>query len=205
MRSSTAAMARAPKSQRRAFGKGELLQPPPPAPAEPLSTCLEALRTTWRREGSLAAIWQDWPRLAGPQLAPHCRPLSLQGGLLSVGASHPQWRQALQYSRPQLLAALRSAGHAVKDLRIQQHHTRPRTELESEASIWARHPSRIDVHGLDRCPRCARPSPAGELALWGHCGFCRRIELAEAGPPPGIDTAADGQEGSTPPSSAGLS
>lgn len=198
-------MARAPKSQRRAFGKGELLQPPPPAPAEPLSTCLDALRTTWRREGSLAAIWQDWPRLAGPQLAPHCRPLSLQGGLLSVGASHPQWRQALQYSRPQLLAALRSAGHAVKDLRIQQHHTRPRTELESEASIWARHPSRIDVHGLDRCPRCARPSPAGELALWGHCGFCRRIELAEAGPPPGIEAAADGQEGSPHPSSAGPS
>ena len=198
-------MARAPKSQRRAFGKGELLQPPPPTPAEPLSTCLDALRTTWRREGSLAAIWQDWPRLAGPQLAPHCRPLSLQGGLLSVGASHPQWRQALQYSRPQLLAALRSAGHAVKDLRIQQHHTRPRTELESEASIWARHPSRIDVHGLDRCPRCARPSPAGELALWGHCGFCRRIELAEAGPPPGIEAGADGQEGSPHPSSAGPS
>jgi len=171
-------MARAPKSQRRPFGKGELLQPPPPPPAEPLGSCLDALRSSWRREGSLAAIWQDWPQLAGEHLAPHCRPLQFQGGLLTVGASHPQWRQALLYSRPQLLAALRAAGHRVKDLRIQQHHSAERPQIESEAAVWARHPSRIDVHGMASCPACGRPSPAGEMALWGHCGFCRRSELA---------------------------
>jgi len=175
---SAAAMARAPKSQRRPFGKGELLQPPPPPPAEPLGSCLDALRSSWRREGSLAAIWQDWPQLAGEHLAPHCRPLQFQGGLLTVGASHPQWRQALLYSRPQLLAALRAAGHRVKDLRIQQHHSAERPQIESEAAVWARHPSRIDVHGMASCPACGRPSPAGEMALWGHCGFCRRSELA---------------------------
>ena len=186
-------MARAPKSQRRPFGKGELLMPPPPAPAQPLSSCLDALRSTWRKEGSLAAIWQDWPNLAGAQLAPHCRPLSLHGGLLTVGASHPQWRQALLYNRPQLLAALRSAGHAVKDLRIQQHHSQARAELESEASVWARHPSRIDVHGMECCPRCGRPSPAGEMALWGHCGFCRRTELAQVMPVDERSSASDEQ------------
>ena len=175
-------MARAPKSQRRAYGKGEVLMPPPPAPAEPLSSCLDQLRSSWRREGSLAAIWQDWPSLAGAQLAPHCRPLNLQGGILTVGASHPQWRQALLYSRPQLLAALRAAGHGIKELRIQQHHGQAKVELDSEASIWARHPSRIDVHGMDHCPRCGRPSPAGEIALWGHCGFCRRSEIAQVMP-----------------------
>ena len=175
-------MARAPQSQRRRFGKGELLQPPAPAPAQPLSSCLEALRISWRKDGSLAAIWQDWPKLAGSQLSPHCRPLTLQGGVLTVGASHPQWRQALLYNRPQLLASLRAAGHAVKDLRIQQHHSQVRPTLDSEAAIWARHPSRIDVHGMDRCPRCGRPSPAGEMALWGHCGFCRRVELSQTMP-----------------------
>ncbi len=175
-------MARAPKSQRRPFGKGELLQPPPPAPAQSLSACLERLRSQWRRDGSLAAIWQDWSKLAGAQLAPHCRPLNLQGDVLIVGASHPQWRQALLYSRPQLLASLRAAGHAIKDLRIQQHHSQPRPDLESEAAVWARHPSRIDVHGMETCPSCGRPSPAGEMALWGHCGFCRRSELAAITP-----------------------
>lgn len=171
-------MARAPQSQRRRFGHGELLQSPDPAPAEALSGCLKTLQRDWRAEGSIAAIWQDWPQLAGRQLAPHCQPLTFHGGLLTVGASHPQWRQALQYNRPQLIAALRAAGHAIRDLRIQQYHPSTRTELESEASIWERHPSRIDVHGIAHCPSCQSPAPAGEMALWGHCGFCRRQQLA---------------------------
>ena len=173
-------MARAPRSQRRRFGRGELMQLAEPAAAEPLLGCLESLQRDWRSQGSIAAIWQDWPRLAGAQLAPHCRPLSFHGGMLTVGASHPQWRQALQYSRPQLLAALRSAGHAIRDLRIQQHHAPTRPELDSETSVWARHPSRIDVHGLATCPQCQSPAPAGEMALWGHCGFCRRQRLASS-------------------------
>ena len=102
-------MGRAPKSQRRRFGKGEVLIPPEPAPVQAISGCLEALQSIWRQEGSLAALWQDWPKLAGDPLSSHCRPLALRSGMLTVGASHPQWRQALLYSKPQLLAAIRAA------------------------------------------------------------------------------------------------
>ena len=172
-------MGRAPRSQRRRFGRGEVLVPSPPPPVQPLQECLETLQSRWRREGSLAALWQDWPQLAGRPLADHCRPLNLSHGVLTVGARHPQWRQALQYSKPQLLAAVRSAGHAVRDLRIQQHHPSLTPELETEESVWARHPSRIDVHGMATCPCCDSPAPAGEMALWGHCGFCRRLKLSE--------------------------
>ncbi|MDG2216199.1 MAG: DUF721 domain-containing protein, partial [Synechococcus sp. cluster2_bin.235] len=49
----------------------------------------------------------------------------------------------------------------------------------TEESVWARHPSRIDVHGMASCPCCDSPAPAGEMALWGHCGFCRRLKLSE--------------------------
>ena len=171
-------MGRAPQSQRRRFGRGEVLLPPTPAPAQPLSGCLDALQKTWRQEGSLAALWQDWPTLAGDQLAGHCRPLSLRNGVLTVGASHPQWRQALLYSKLQLLAAIRAAGHPVKDLRIQQHHPATTRPLDSEASIWARHPSRADVHGMGSCPRCGRPAPQGEISLWKCCGFCHRERLS---------------------------
>ncbi|MEC9029661.1 MAG: DUF721 domain-containing protein, partial [Cyanobacteriota bacterium] len=66
-----------------------------------------------------------------------------------------------------------------KDLRIQQHHPGSTPKLESEASIWARHPSRIDVHGMAACQACGSPAPAGEMALWGRCGFCRRLQLAD--------------------------
>ena len=125
-------MGRAPRSQRRRFGLGEVLVPPQAQPVQPLVECLESLRSTWRREGSLAALWQDWPQLAGRPLADHCKPLNLSHGVLTVGARHPQWRQALQYSKPQLLAAVRSAGHAVRDLRIQQHHPSPTAALDTE-------------------------------------------------------------------------
>ena len=181
-------MGRAPRSQRRRFGRGEVLVPPPPPPVQPLQECLETLQSRWRREGSLAALWQDWPQLAGRPLADHCRPLNLSHGVLTVGARHPQWRQALQYSKPQLLAAVRSAGHAVRDLRIQQHHPSPTAELETEESVWARHPSRIDVHGMAVCPCCDSPAPAGEMALWGYCGFCRRLKLSELNGSPQEET-----------------
>ena len=144
-----------------------------------ISSCLNDLKASWKQNGSIAGIWQEWPRLAGPQLAPHCLPLSFRHGILVIGANHPQWRQALQYNRPQLLAALRNAGHDVKDLRIQQHHSLSKEAIESEQSIWARHPSRSDVHGMTSCSVCKSPAPAGEMALWGKCGFCRRKQLSQ--------------------------
>ena len=171
-------MAVAPDQQRRRLKGLEILQQAPPAPAAPLSDCLDSVSRQWRRDGGLAGLWQDWPTIAGDQLAPHCRPLSLRRGGLTIGASHPQWRQALQYNRLQLLAALKSKGHPVRDLRIQQHHNVNRARLESEANIWARHPSRTDVHGMGTCPACGRPAPNGEIKLWSVCGFCHRQRLS---------------------------
>lgn len=166
------------------LGNVSLLLPAPRPPAQPLVGCLQALHHDWRRHGHLAALWQDWPRLAGPQLAPHCRPLRLQARMLTVGAAPGPWLQALQYNRHQLLAALRAAGYDLRDLRVEQHHpsAAPSPGSEAEELIWARHPSRVDVHGQASCPRCGSPAPAGELGLWGHCGFCRREQLAQVQP-----------------------
>jgi hypothetical protein len=169
------------RGQARRVGNVSFLVPAPPAPATPLAGCLEALQSEWVREGHLAALWQAWPRLAGPQLAPHCRPLALRAGVLTVGAAPGPWLQALQYNRHQLLGALRGAGFAIRDLRVSQHH--PEAPIapgsQEQAAVWARHPSRSDVHGMAVCPACGRPAPAGEMALWSHCGFCRRAELAD--------------------------
>jgi predicted nucleic acid-binding Zn ribbon protein len=160
-----------------------VLMPAAAPPATSLGACLEGLRRQWEGDGQLAGLWQAWPRIAGSQLAPHCRPLNLQGGVLTVGAAPGPWLQALQYNRHQLLGALRGAGFSVRDLRFRQHHVEasPPPGSEVEAEVWARHPSRIDVHGLADCPACGRPAPTGEMALWGHCGFCRRSDLADQG------------------------
>jgi predicted nucleic acid-binding Zn ribbon protein len=162
------------------LGALAVMAPAERPPATAIDRCLQALQTQWREEGHLAALWQRWPALAGPQLAPHCRPLRLQGSLLTVGASPGPWLLALQYHRHQLLAALRAAGFAVRDLRVEQHHPLPLAGPAGEESRadWARHPSRVDVHGLASCPRCGSPAPAGEMARWGHCSFCRRQALA---------------------------
>jgi predicted nucleic acid-binding Zn ribbon protein len=159
-----------------------LLRPRPRPSPQPLGRCLEQLGDDWRRQGHLAALWKAWPRLAGPQLAPHCRPLALRDGILTVGAEQPQWRQALLYSRLQLIGAVRAAGHPVREIRIRQSHERPvpLPDMEREREAWNRHPSRVDVHGLATCPCCGSPAPAGELGRWGHCGFCRRRALHES-------------------------
>lgn len=166
--------------QQRVIGNVSLLLPSPPAPAVGLASCLDHLQQQWKRQGHLAALWQAWPRLAGAQLAPHCRPLTLQGGVLTVGATPGPWLQGLIYSRHQLLGALRGAGFPVREVRVQQHHAHPLPAAggELEADVWARHPSRMDVHGQADCPKCQRPAPTGEMALWGTCSFCRRAQLS---------------------------
>ncbi|WP_225322987.1 DUF721 domain-containing protein [Synechococcus sp. RSCCF101] len=145
-----------------------------------MAACLDGLQRQWQREGHLAAMAQNWPRLVGEQLAPHCRPLALRGSVLTVGAQQPQWRQALLYSRHRLLGVLMAAGHRVREIRIVQAGplAAPGSHSREESEQWQRHPSRVDVHGMETCPLCGSPAPAGELARWGHCGFCRRRQLA---------------------------
>ncbi len=164
------------RQERKKFGKGEILQDATPQLASTLSSCLENVKISWQRKGdNVAGLWQEWSNIAGEPLASNCRPLSFRRRILTIGAQQPQWLQALQYNRTQLLARLKAKGYEVRDLRIQQYHS-PSTskQIESEASIWARHPSRIDVHGISNCSKCGSPAPAGEMALWGMCGFCRR-------------------------------
>ena len=96
-------MAKAPPSQTRQIGQVSVLMPAPRPGASALAQCLKDVEQDWRRDGHLAALWQAWPAIAGPQLAPHCRPLRLQGGILWVGVEQPQLLLALRYSRHQLL------------------------------------------------------------------------------------------------------
>ncbi len=144
-----------------------------------ISSSLKKIKVAWRKKSNLASISQDWPNLVGEKLAQNCTPLALKGGILTIGASHPQWRQALIYTRIQLLESLRSSGHKIKDLRIQQYYPQKITKIETEKSIWDKHPSRINSTGLKICKSCQKPAPSGELLRWNKCSFCRRIELSQ--------------------------
>ncbi len=140
-----------------------------------ISSCLEEIKSSWK--GNVGALIQDWEEIAGEQLALNCTPLNIQNKVLTIGASHPQWRQALQYNRLELIKSLKSYGYQIKEIRIRQHYPIDLVTRESEKEIWERHPSRANKNGMSNCPYCKVPSPIGEVKLWGKCSFCRRKEL----------------------------
>ncbi len=143
-----------------------------------LSKCLNHIKLDWKKNENVAALWHDWPNIAGKQLALNCTPLTFQRGVLTIGSSHPQWTQALMFNRNQLLAELNAKGHKVKGLRIKQHYPKQKPAKVDEPSIWNQHPSRYDIHGKQDCPICKTPCPTGEINLWKKCSLCRRKELS---------------------------
>ena len=140
-----------------------------------IHTCLEELKSVWK--GNIGALIEDWVKIAGEQLALNCTPLNIQNKVLTVGASHPQWRQALFYNRLELINSLKLYRYQIEEIRIIQHYPRDLLVRESEKEIWEKHPSRTDKNGITNCPFCKVPSPKGEVKLWGKCSFCRRKEL----------------------------
>ena len=154
-------MAKASRQQTRQIGNLSLLVPAPRPPASGLASCLRELEQRWQQGGHLAALWQAWPRIAGAQLASHCRPLQLQGGLLTVGAAPGPWLQALQYHRHQLLGALRGAGFTVRDLRVQQHHA---------TAIRRQQPGSRDLGASSQPHRCAWPGRLPRMPAAGAGG-----------------------------------
>ena len=137
--------------------------------------CLEEIKASWK--GNVGSLIQDWGAIAGEQLALNCTPLNIQNKILTIGASHPQWRQALQYNRLELIESLKLYGYKIREIRIRQHYPIDIANRESEKEIWEKHPSRTDKNGIINCPHCNVPSPKGEVTLWGKCSFCRRNEL----------------------------
>tara|TARA_Y100001968_G_scaffold128725_1_gene117571 strand:- start:299 stop:700 length:402 start_codon:yes stop_codon:yes gene_type:complete len=131
-----------------------------------------------QKSNALAGISQKWGSLVGSKLASNCTPLSFKRGILIIGASHPQWRQALLYTRNQLLLSLKDAGYEIKDIKIQQYHPNRIKKIEPESSVWANHPSRSEVHGMETCKLCLKPASSGEIHRWGKCSFCQRKTLA---------------------------
>ena len=138
-------------------------------------TSLEKIKSSWK--GDVGGLIQDWKLIAGEQLALNCTPLNIRNKILTIGASHPQWRQALQYNRLELIESLKSFGYQIKEIRIRQYYPANLVERETEQEIWEKHPCRTDKSGIANCPICKVPSPRGEVKLWGKCSFCRRNDL----------------------------
>ena len=63
---------------------------------------------TWHaHRGYLLEELDRWEEAVGPEIAAHCRPVSLRDGRLEVSVDSSVWCQQLQLQVPQILGALR--------------------------------------------------------------------------------------------------
>ncbi len=81
-------------------------RPLPGGPAAPvrlgdtLDGVLARLGTPSR--AGVEVVFERWDEVVGAELAQHCRPVRLAGGVLTVAASSPQWATQLRYLTHQL-------------------------------------------------------------------------------------------------------
>ena len=70
-------------------------------------------------------IAELWTEAVGPEIARHCRPVSVRGGVLDAEVDSSVWCQQLQMQRPELLALLRETlgENAPTDLRFRVGYT----------------------------------------------------------------------------------
>mgnify|MGYP005808366351 CR=1 FL=1 len=56
----------------------------------------------WGEKLRGATVFDRWEEVVGPDLAQHCQPVRIAGGVLTVAASSPQWATQLRYLTGQL-------------------------------------------------------------------------------------------------------
>jgi len=68
----------------------------------------------WRERAAVGAVFGDWARIVGEQLAAHTRPESFDDGELTVSADSPAWATQVRLLAPQLVTRLaEELGHGV--------------------------------------------------------------------------------------------
>jgi len=75
----------------------------PTGPEEISAVLQEVIRQKgWDDRLRGAMLFQRWDQVVGAELAQHCQPVRLAGGVLTVAASSPQWATQLRYMTAQL-------------------------------------------------------------------------------------------------------
>lgn len=79
-------------------------------------------------------IGQVWSAVVGEQVAAHCQPIGIRGGLLELTVDSPVWSQQLQLRKLEILAGLGKAlgADAPRELRFQVGYVRRRPPATGE-------------------------------------------------------------------------
>jgi hypothetical protein len=92
-----------------------------PPPADPLAAVLAALvePLASRSRDPLRRVGLAWGDVCGSVLARHIRPMAFTDGVLAVGASDPQWRDAAFQQRDVLVRGLRRYVPELRYIRLE--------------------------------------------------------------------------------------
>jgi len=68
----------------------------------------------WQQPAAEATVFGSWEKVVGPEIATHCRPVTLTEGVLTVEAESTAWATQLRFMTTSLLARIgREVGHNV--------------------------------------------------------------------------------------------
>ena len=67
----------------------------------------------------LTAVFSDWERLVGPEIAAHACPTSLRDGALVVVVDQPAWAAQLRFMTGDLMARIRAEADAPEVVKIE--------------------------------------------------------------------------------------
>ncbi|MEZ4436927.1 MAG: DUF721 domain-containing protein [bacterium] len=149
-----------------------------------LSALVEPLAS--RSRDPLRRVALAWGEVCGPVLARHIRPLGFEDGVLAVGASDPQWRDAAFGQREALVRALRRYVPELRYLRLETVDAAPAPPAPRRPAPAPPDPRTAGIEDPGCAPRsmvslAARAPPARVIAATPECP--RATPLA-AGPDP---------------------
>ena len=114
---------------------------PDPRDPQPFGALLAKLVKArgWERPAAEATLFGDWPKVVGPDMAVHCRPVKLENGELTIEAESTAWATQLRLLAAKLLARIAAqVGHNVVT-RLHIHGP--------AAPSWAKGPRRVRGRG----------------------------------------------------------
>lgn len=74
----------------------------------------------WNAGMSAGRVLEEWDDIVGERLATHCRPVSLEDGVLVVSASSSAWASQLRMLSPQLITTIEEhvGAHVISELKV---------------------------------------------------------------------------------------
>lgn len=74
----------------------------------------------WTEGMNAGRVLEEWDEIVGPSVAEHCRPVSLDAGVLVVSASSSAWAAQLRMLTPQLISRIEEhvGAHVISELTV---------------------------------------------------------------------------------------